>query len=55
MQKIIEMIVEPSKVNVSSTLKLKIKAIRYMSWKELKDNFNYTTAQDYTYKQLKGE
>lgn len=34
--KIIEKIVEPDKIYVGSTFKLKIKAIRYMTCKEMK-------------------
>lgn len=36
MQKITEIIVEPTKITVGSTFKLKIKAIRYMTCKEMK-------------------
>ncbi len=36
MNKIEEIVVEPSKIFESSTFKLKIKAIRYMTCKEMK-------------------
>lgn len=55
MSKIIEKIVEPSKVNTGSFFLLKIKAIRYASYTELKNRLDYTTIQDYTYSQMKGE
>ena len=55
MSKIIEKIIEPSRIEVGSIFKLKIKAIRYATYKELKDGFTYTTIQDYTYSELKGE
>ncbi len=55
MSKIKEIIVEPSKVFVGSTFLLKIKAIRYVTYQELKDRLNNTTIQQYTYSQLKGE
>ena len=55
MSKIIEKIVEPSKVNAGSFFLLKIKAIRYASYEELKNRLDYTTIQDYTYSQMKGE
>lgn len=53
--KIVEVQVEPSKVEVGSTFKLKIKAIRYATYGELKDKLTYTTLEDYTYGELKGE
>jgi len=55
MQKIIEKIIEPSHIEVGSTFLLKIKAIRYATYQELKNRLNYTTIQQYTYSQLKGE
>ena len=55
MQKIIEKIIEPSHIEVGSTFLLKIKAIRYATYQELKTRLNYTTIQQYTYSQLKGE
>lgn len=53
--KIVEIQVEPSRVEVGSTFKLKIKAIRYATYGEIKDKLTYTTLKDYTYGQLKGE
>lgn len=55
MQKIIEKIIEPSHIEVGSTFLLKIKAIRYATYQELKNRLDYTTIQQYTYSQLKGE
>lgn len=55
MQKIIEKIIEPSHIEVGSTFLLKIKAIRYATYQEVKDRLDYTTIQQYTYSQLKGE
>ena len=53
--KITKVLIEPSKIIEGSTFLLKIKAIRYASYEELKTKFTYTTLQDYTYSQLKGE
>ena len=55
MQKIIEKIIEPSHIEVGSTFLLNIKAIRYATYQELKNRLDYTTIQQYTYSQLKGE
>ena len=55
MQKIIEKILEPSRIEVGSNFLLKIKAVRYATYQEIKDELTYTTVQDYTYSQLKGE
>ena len=55
MKKIIEKIIEPSHIEVGSTFLLKIKAIRYATYQELKNRLDYTTIQQYTYSQLKGE
>lgn len=55
MNKIKEILVEPNKISVGSTFLLKIKAIRYLTYKEVKDNFTYTTIQDYEYSELKGD
>ena len=53
--KIIETIIEPSKVVVSSIFKIKIKAIRYTTYKELKEKQKtYSNIKSYTYKDLKG-
>lgn len=53
--KITEVQVEPSKVEVGSTFKLKIKAIRYATYNEVKTKLTYNTLKNYTYGQLKGE
>lgn len=53
MSKIIEKIVEPTKVTVGSTFKLKIKVINYLIYKEMKSK-NYKYYKNYKYKDLKG-
>ena len=53
--KITEILVEPSNVTAGSTFLLKIKAIRYATYGEIKDKTIYGTLDDYTYGQLKGE
>lgn len=53
--KITKVLIEPSKIIEGSTFLLKIKAIRYATYEELKTKLTYTTIQDYTYGQLKGE
>lgn len=53
MSKIQEIIVEPTKVQVGSTFKLKIKAINYLIYKEVKTK-NYKYYKNYKYKDLKG-
>lgn len=53
--KITRVLIEPSKIIEGSTFLLKIKAIRYATYEELKTKLTYTTLQDYTYDQLKGE
>ncbi len=53
--KITEILVEPSKVTTGSTFTLKIKAIRYATYGEIKDRLTYTTLSYYTYGELKGE
>lgn len=55
MNKIIGKLVEPSKVTVGSTFLLKIKAIRYVTYQEVKNRLTYTTIQQYSYGQLKGD
>ena len=53
--KIIETVIEPSKVVVGSIFKIKIKAIRYTTYKELKEKQKtYSNIKSYTYKDLKG-
>lgn len=53
MQKIKEIILEPDKIKVGSSFRLKIRAINYLSYNELK-NKNYNYFKDYKYKELKG-
>jgi hypothetical protein len=55
MERIKETIVEPSRIYVGSLFKLKIKAIRYATYEELKTKLTYATLENYTYGQLKGE
>ena len=55
MPKIIEKILEPSRIETGSIFKLKIKAIRYATYKEVKNKLNYTNIQNFEYKTLKGE
>ena len=52
--KIVEMLVEPTKIHVGSSFKLKIKCIRYMTYNEVKTK-TYNQIKSYTYNQLKGE
>jgi len=52
--KIKEIIVEPEKIYTGSTFKLKIKAIRYMTYDDLKSK-TYNELKEYTYNELKGE
>ena len=54
MTKILEKIVEPSKIEVGSTFLLKIKAIRYMTYAELKKQ-KVSKVREYTVAELKGE
>lgn len=55
MNKIIEKIVEPSKIEVGSVFLLKIKAIRYLTYKEIKENKTYTELKEFTFGQVKGD
>lgn len=55
MSKITEIILEPSKIYAGSNFLLKIKAIRYATYQELKQKKTYTETQDYSYSDLKGE
>lgn len=52
--KIIEKILEPSKIYVGSTFLLKIKAIRYATYAELKTK-TYNEVKSFTYKDLGGK
>ena len=55
MQKIIEKIIEPSRIEVGSNFLLKIKAIRYATYGEVKNKATYDTMRQYSYNQLRGE
>lgn len=52
--KIIEIITEPDKIRVGSTFLLKIKAIRYLTYDEVKTK-NYNKIKEFTYNEMKGE
>lgn len=52
--KIAEIIIEPTKLYVGSSFRLKVKAIRYATYNELKP-FNYNKVKKYTYNELKGD
>ena len=54
MNKIAEKIVEPSKIEVGSTFLLKIKAIRYLTFNELKTK-TFEEVKKFTFNKLKGE
>lgn len=51
--KIIEKIIEPSKIVVGSTFTLKIKAIRYMTCAEMK-TITCVAAQEYSCEEVRG-
>ena len=55
MSKIKEILIEPTKLQVGSFFKLKIKAFRGISYQESKDSFTYSSIQDYHYSNLKGD
>lgn len=52
--KIIEILTEPEKIYAGSNFLLKIKAIRYATYEELKTK-TYNEVKNYTYSELKGE
>lgn len=52
--KIIKIITEPEKIRVGSTFLLKIKAIRYLTYNEVKTK-TYSYMKNYTYSEMKGE
>lgn len=54
MQKIIEKVVEPERVIVGSTFKLKVKVVRYLTYSEVK-KLTVQKLKDFTIGQLKGE
>ena len=53
--KITEIILEPSKVYVGSTFRLKVKAVKYVTYSEIKAKETYNTLKEYSYNDLKGE
>ncbi len=55
MSKIIEKIIESPRIEVGSIFKIKVKAIRYATYNEVKNRLDYTNIQNYEYKTLKGE
>lgn len=56
MNKIKEIVIEPSKIYLGSIFKLKVKAIRYLTYQELKENQKtYNNTKMYNYKVLKGD
>ena len=52
--KITEVLVEPSTVYTGENFKLKVKAIRYVTFNELK-TLTYNQVDDFTWGNLKGE
>ena len=51
--KILEVIVEPTKLYVGSSFRLKVKATRYVTYNEVKTK-TYNDIKNYTYNALKG-
>lgn len=54
MNKITEKILEPSRIEVGSTFKLKIRAIRYATYEEIKTK-TVSQLKEYTVGEFKGE
>lgn len=54
MQKITEILIEPTKIYVGSSFLLKIKAIRHLTYEEVKTK-TYEQIENYTYANLKGD
>lgn len=52
--KITEVIIEPTNVYTGDRFRLKVKAIRYLTFNELK-TLTFTQAMQYTFGELKGE
>lgn len=52
--KIIEKLIEPVKVETGSIFKIKIKAVRGLTYTEIQ-NLTYRELKVYTYSQLKGD
>lgn len=55
MSKILEKILEPSKIYAGSSFLLKIKAIRHLTYEEVKTKRYNIIKNRHTYKDLKGE
>ena len=55
MNKIIDKITEPSRIEVGSSFLLKIKAIRYATYKEIQPKTYQHVNDAFTYKELKGD
>jgi len=55
MNKIQEVVLEPSKIYVGSSFLLKVKCINYITYKELKNKKTYLQVKDLRYKNAKGE
>lgn len=54
LNKIIEKVLEPSKIYTGSNFLLKVKATRYLTYDEVKTK-TYNQIKEYTYNNLKGE
>ena len=54
MTKINEIIIEPSKIYVDSNFKIKIKAVRYTTYNDVK-NKTYNYSKKFKYKDLRGD
>lgn len=54
MNKIVEVRTEPSVIYTGQSFKLKVKAIRYLTFEELKE-LTFTEVAQYTFGELKGE
>lgn len=53
--KIKEVVVEPSKIENGSIFKIKVKAVRHLTYMEFKNKLTYRELTNYTYNQLKGD
>lgn len=54
MNKIVEVRIEPNTIYAGDKFKLKVKAIRYLTFEELKE-LTFTEVAQYTFGELKGE
>lgn len=52
--KIVEVIVEPSKVFVNTKFLLKVKAIRYLTYEEIKTKTYTEIKNEFTYREMEG-